>query len=111
MTLRTKEVTKDQLVEELNTVVAETEQLLRSVATAGGEKADGLRSGVTQRLANAGDRLRELQHAVAARTGEATHAADDYVHRNPWQAIGLAAAAAAALVLALSLKRRPGSVR
>lgn len=108
MTLRTKEVTKDQLVEEFNSVVADTEQLLRSVATAGGEKADGLRTGVKQQLANAGDRLRDLQHAASARTGAAVHATDRYVHQHPWQAIGIAAGAAAAVVLAMGLllKRR-----
>jgi len=106
MTLRTKEVTKDQLVEEFNTVVAETEQLLRSVATAGGEKADGLRNGVTQRLAIAGERLRDLQHAATSRTGAAARATDRYVHQHPWQAIGIAAGVVAVAVLAMDLLLR-----
>lgn len=108
MTLRTKEVTKDQLVEEFNSVVADTEQLLRSVATAGGEKAHGLRDGVKQQLANAGDRLRDLQHAATASTGAAARATDRYVHQHPWQAIGIATGVIAVAVLALDLllKRR-----
>jgi len=104
--MRTREVTKDQLVEEFKTVVAEAEQLLRSVATAGGEKADGFRDGVTQRLVNAGERLRDLRHAASTKTGAAAHATDRYVHQHPWQAIGIAAAVAAATVLAISLLKR-----
>lgn len=106
MTLRSKEVTKDQLVNEFNTIVTDTEQLLRSVATAGGEKAHGLREDVAQRLANAGDRLRDLQHAASARTGAAARATDRYVHQHPWQAIGIAAGVVAVAVLAMDLLLR-----
>lgn len=106
MTLRNKEVTKDQLVQELNSVVADTEQLLRSVATAGGEKADGLRASVKRQLENAGDRLRDLQHAAAARTGAAARATDHYVHQHPWRSIGIAAGVVAVAVLAMDLLLR-----
>lgn len=91
MSRRASEVTKHQLIEEFNAVVAETEQLLKSVATAGGEKAGALRASVEQNLANAKDRLRDLQQAATEKTQAAAQATDEYVHEHPWQAIGIAA--------------------
>jgi ElaB/YqjD/DUF883 family membrane-anchored ribosome-binding protein len=108
MTLRANEVTKDQLVSEFNTVVAETEQLLKSVATAGGEKVGGLRTSVEQSLAAAKLRLQKLEQATTDKARAIARTTDDYVHANPWQVIGVAAglAAVAAVLLGLTNKRR-----
>ena len=88
---RRAEATKDQLIEEFNAVVAETAQLLKSVANAGGEKAGAVRASVEQNLAIAKDRLRNLQQAATENTQAAAQATDKYVHEHPWQAIGIAA--------------------
>jgi hypothetical protein len=48
MTRRAVTVTKEQLIEEFNAVVAETEQLLKSVAKAGGQNAGALSASVEQ---------------------------------------------------------------
>jgi ElaB/YqjD/DUF883 family membrane-anchored ribosome-binding protein len=108
MTPHTNEVTKDQLVKEFNTVVAETEQLLKSVANAGGDKASALRANVEQSLASAKDSLRNLQQAATEKTRAAAQATDNYVHESPWQAIGIAAAISAIIgvVVGLLLNRR-----
>ena len=100
-------VTKDQLVEQFNAVVTETEQLLKSVATAGGEKVGALRAGAEQSLASAKERLRELQHAATDQVEAASKTADDYVHAHPWQAIGTAAGLTivAGVVIGLLLNR------
>jgi ElaB/YqjD/DUF883 family membrane-anchored ribosome-binding protein len=102
------EVTKDQLVSEFNTVVSETEQLLKSVATAGGEKVGGLRAGVEQSLASARDRLLKLEQATTDKARAAARSTDEYVHANPWQVIGVVAglAALAAVLLGVKLNRR-----
>jgi ElaB/YqjD/DUF883 family membrane-anchored ribosome-binding protein len=108
MSTRAKEATKDQLIEQFNVVVAETEQLLKSVAGAGGEKAGALRASVEQNLANAKDRLHELQKAAGVKTKAAAQATDEYVHEHPWQAIGIAAGfnIVIGVVLGLLLNRR-----
>jgi ElaB/YqjD/DUF883 family membrane-anchored ribosome-binding protein len=108
MSRHASEVTKDQLIEEFNGVVTETEHLLKSVATAGGEKVDALRTGVEQNLAKAKDRLRGYQAAAAGKSRAAAKATDAYVHEHPWQAIGVAAGVniIAGLVLGLLLYRR-----
>jgi ElaB/YqjD/DUF883 family membrane-anchored ribosome-binding protein len=104
MTPQAHEVTKDQLIEEFNTVVAETEKLLKSVANAGSEKAGALRAGVEENLALAKQRLRDLQHGAARKGEAALRASDVYVHEHPWQVIGIAAAIG--VVVGLLLNRR-----
>ena len=108
MSRHASEVTKDQLIEEFHGVVTETEQLLKSVATAGGEKADALRTGVEQNLARAKERLHGYQQAAADRTRAAAKATDAYVHEHPWKALGAAAGLNVVLgvVLVLLLNRR-----
>lgn len=108
MNRRANEVTKDQLIEEFNVVVAETAQLLKSVANAGGEKAGAVRASVEENLAIATDRLRNLQQALAEKTRAAAQATDEYVHEHPWQAIGIAAGlnVVIGVVIGLILNRR-----
>jgi ElaB/YqjD/DUF883 family membrane-anchored ribosome-binding protein len=101
-------VTKDQLIEQFNGVVAETEQLLKCVATAGGETVGAMRASAEQSLANAKDRLLELQRGATDRAGAAARTTDRYVHEHPWQAIGVATGFAvfASVVVSLLLHRR-----
>src|SRR5688572_16543033 len=74
------EVTKEQLIEEFNAVVADTEQLLKSMAAAGGEKASALRESAEQKLAITKERLRSLQHSAAQKADAAVKATDEYAH-------------------------------
>ena len=101
-------MTKDQLIEEFNAVVAETAQLLKSVANAGGETASAVRASVEQNLAIAKDRLRDVQQAATEKTQAAAQATDEYVHEHPWQAIGIAAGlnVVIGVVIGMVLNRR-----
>ena len=100
--------TKDKLYEEFNAVVAETETLLKSVATAGTDQAGALKASVAKGLADAGARLAKIRDESVHRADAAVHATDDYVHANPWHAVGIAAAlaGAAGLVAGLLIARR-----
>lgn len=97
------EATKDRLHQEFNTVVAETETLLKSVAGAGGDQAGALKSSVAQSLADAGARLKRIREESVHRAREAAHAADEYVHTHPWQTVGVVAALAGAVGLLAGL--------
>ena len=92
-----QDVTKERLFEEFNSVVAETEKLLESLAGAGNEKAGALQAKVAQQLADAGERLAKIR-------GEAL----DYAQENPWRAVGVVAIAAglAGLVAGVLIARR-----
>jgi ElaB/YqjD/DUF883 family membrane-anchored ribosome-binding protein len=102
------QVAREKLMKDFNEVVSDTEQLLKSVTSAGSEKTQALKASVEQSLKVARDRLRELQDEAADRTRIAAKRTDEYVHANPWQSIGAAAAVAAVagLVLGLLLNRR-----
>jgi ElaB/YqjD/DUF883 family membrane-anchored ribosome-binding protein len=98
----------DKLVEDFNTVIADTEQLLKSVAATGGEKAGALRASVEENLKVARKRLRELEEATLERTRAVARASDEYVRDHPWESVGVAAGlgAIAGLIVGVMLTRR-----
>ena len=97
-----------KLVEDFNAVIADTEELLKALAAGGAEKGTALRATAEKNLAVAKQRVRELQAEAVERSRQAAKAADEYVHENPWQSVGVAAAIAALLgfVVGLLLNRR-----
>jgi len=99
----TVEVTKEKLLQDLNAVVAETEQLLRDTATVGGEKVASWRMGVEQNLKAAKERLADIEHAAAEKARAAAQATDHYVHEKPWQAIGITAGVGVLVGLAVGM--------
>lgn len=94
---------KDKLLQDFNDVVTDAEQLLKAVASAGGDKAHALRADVEESLQSARERLAELQREALAQTRAMARSTDAYVHANPWRAIGVAAAVATAVGLLLGL--------
>ena len=108
MNAKRADVGKDQLYQEFNTVVTETEQLLKSLASAGSDKAGAVRDGVADGIAAAGERLDKLRLQALAQANAAGEATDEFVHDNPWRAIGIAAAVSglAGLVAGLVIARR-----
>lgn len=102
------DLTKDRLLGEFDAVVEQTEQLLKSVATAGGEHAGEMRASVEQTFASASERLAQMREDALAQAGSAAKATHEYVQANPWRAVGIVAAAAAitGLLAGLLLGRR-----
>ena len=83
---------KDRLVDDFATVLAEAEDMLKRAAAETGDKARDLRAQVETKLLRAKLRLQEIEGEAVDRAKDAARATDDYVHDNPWQAIGIAAA-------------------
>ena len=83
---------RQQLVEDFNKIVADSEGLLRAMASVPGEKATAMRASVEANLNSAKARLRDLQGMAVERTSAAVRATDEYAHENPWPLIGAAAA-------------------
>ncbi|HXZ48830.1 MAG TPA: DUF883 family protein [Usitatibacter sp.] len=102
------QVAREKLLQDFNDVVADTEQLLKSVSSAGGEKTQALRASVEQNLKLAKERLQQIERAAVDRSRMAAKATDEYVHMHPWQSIAIAAGAGATvgIVLGLLLNRR-----
>jgi ElaB/YqjD/DUF883 family membrane-anchored ribosome-binding protein len=84
-------VNKEKLVADLKVVVADTEELLRATAGQAGEKVSAIRDRLQDQLANAKASLAEAQAAVVDRAKQVGRYTDDYVHDNPWRAVGVAA--------------------
>ena len=101
-------VATDKLVQDFNEVVTDTEHLLKSIATAGGEKTQAMRATLEETLKTSRERLRELEERAVQRTRAAAQATDQYVHGHPWQSIAIVAglAAIAGIVVGLLLNRR-----
>jgi ElaB/YqjD/DUF883 family membrane-anchored ribosome-binding protein len=98
------EVTKEKLMQDLRVVVADAEELLRATAGHAGEKVSSARERIQENLAAAKIRLSDAEEAVVAKTKEAAMATDEYVHENPWQAIGIGAGVG--LLVGLLISRR-----
>jgi len=99
-----EQVTTTRLMEDLRTVVRDTEELLRATASQTGEKAEEARRRVSAALDSAKVRLQQAQASAAQMGDEALKATEQYVRDNPWQAIGIAAGVG--LVLGALLARR-----
>jgi ElaB/YqjD/DUF883 family membrane-anchored ribosome-binding protein len=85
-------------------VLTEAEDLLKRAANETGDRAKDLRSQVEAKLLAAKLRLQEIEGEAVDRARVAARVTDDYVHDNPWQAIGIAAAVG--FVVALLMSRR-----
>ena len=100
----TFERTRDQLVDDFSAVLSEAEDLLKKASNETGDRARDLRSQVEAKLLAAKLRLQELESDAVDRAKAAARFTDDYVHDNPWQAIG--AAAAIGFLAGLLMNRR-----
>ena len=88
---------KEKLVSDLKVVISDAEELLRATAGAAGEKAGELRERIANRLRDAKERLQDAEAALVDKTKAAARATDDFVHEQPWKAVGVAAALGLAL--------------
>ena len=94
----------DSIFDDLKTVVKDAEDLLKATAGIAGEKVAAARERAEASVRGARERLASAQEDVIERTREAAENADEYVHRNPWQAVGIAALVG--LILGLIASRR-----
>lgn len=85
------EVSKEKLMQDLRVVVSDAEELLRATAGQAGEKVSAARERIQENLAAAKVRLAAAEEVVVARAKQAAKATDDYVHENPWKAVGIGA--------------------
>jgi ElaB/YqjD/DUF883 family membrane-anchored ribosome-binding protein len=85
------EVTKEQLIADFKVVIADAEALIRATADQGDVALSKLRSQAETSLLNAKDKLSGVQEDLLEKGKTAAKTADEYVHENPWKAIGVAA--------------------
>lgn len=96
------DLSRESLLDDFSAMLTEAEELLRRAGNETGERAKDLRAQVEAKLLAAKLRLQELEGEAMDRAKIAARATDDYVHDNPWYAIGIAAAAGFAIGLLIN---------
>jgi ElaB/YqjD/DUF883 family membrane-anchored ribosome-binding protein len=97
----------DSTVSELNRIVLQAEELLKTLGEEGGAAAEAVRQRVLRTVSMAKSRMADASTRVKSAAIDASKATDRYVHDNPWKSIayGAAAGAAVALLAGLLLRR------
>jgi ElaB/YqjD/DUF883 family membrane-anchored ribosome-binding protein len=81
---------EEQFVQQMKGSLDEAERMLQQAAEATGEKADELRESAMRSLRRTREHIYSTQDELMARGRRAMRVTDDYVHDNPWRAIGVA---------------------
>ncbi|MFO0690033.1 MAG: DUF883 family protein [Myxococcota bacterium] len=98
------EASTQKLMNDLRTVIADAEALMAATADTAGAEVREARARAGESLDQARARLESLEAELKAHAKAALGDADAYVHSNPWQSIGIAAAVG--LVVGVLIGRR-----
>lgn len=88
---------KERLAADFHAVMTDIDALMKATSNQAEGEAKALRARISEQLDTAKEKLLDAQHEAVQRAKAAATATDDYVHDNPWQAIGVAAAIGLAL--------------
>ncbi len=100
----TATVTRQKLFADAKVVLDDVDSLLKQAAAATGKQADDLREQAAEALHRAKLRMSEAQASLGEQTRKTLRNTDDWVHTNPWQAVGIAAGVG--FLLGLLVSRR-----
>jgi ElaB/YqjD/DUF883 family membrane-anchored ribosome-binding protein len=93
----------DRLTGELRALLATAEEVLENTAGQAGEKAAAARARLEAALSPLKARLSEAETSVLRVAREKAASADLYVHKHPWQSVGMGAAVAAGVGFLLGM--------
>jgi ElaB/YqjD/DUF883 family membrane-anchored ribosome-binding protein len=94
----------EKLAADVRVLVNDTEELVKATASQAGEKIVDIRNRAQEAVANLKPQLAQLETAVIDKARNTATATDDYIHENPWSAIGISASIG--LVIGLLIGRR-----
>jgi ElaB/YqjD/DUF883 family membrane-anchored ribosome-binding protein len=86
-----EEIHSDQLIGDFKALMADAEALIKATASHEDVKIASLRSKALDTLTNAKENLSLLEGPLTERAKAVAEGADDFVHRKPWEAVGVAA--------------------
>jgi ElaB/YqjD/DUF883 family membrane-anchored ribosome-binding protein len=97
----------ESTVIELNRIVAQAEELLKTLGEEGGAAVEAVRQRVLRTVSQAKVKLADTTARARSAANDAADVTDKYVQNNPWKSIAYGAAAGAAVALiAAALVRR-----
>ncbi|MDD4928322.1 MAG: DUF883 family protein [Gallionella sp.] len=95
---------REKIMDELRVMVADAEDLLNATANQTGEVAAIARARIQESLKVVKKSLLSAEASVIEHTRQSAKVADNYVHENPWQSIGVAACAG--VIVGMLIKRQ-----
>ncbi len=98
----TKTGTRDQLLNDLKSVIQDAEQWLRAGSQMTGDELQAAKAKFERTLTTAKAEVIRIEELVVERTKEAAKATDEFVHENPWKSVGIAGAVGLALGVIIS---------
>lgn len=98
------EASRQKLLTDVKTLMSDADEIVKAMASATGEKATELGDKLRVKLRSAKEKMGDVQEVVADKAKAAARATDDFVHDNPWQAVGIAAGVGFLLGLLINRK-------
>ena len=89
---------------EFHNFLSDIEDLVKETTTLTGEDLSRAKAKLSERLAEARESVGEMGNAIAQKARNTATVTNDYVHEQPWKAIG--AGAAIGLLVGFALARR-----
>lgn len=94
----------DQLIGEFKSLMADAQALIEATEDHPGEAIASIRNKALETLSGAKESLSNLEGSLSDKAKVVAESADDFVHRNPWEAVGVAAGLG--LLIGLFIRRR-----
>ncbi len=94
----------EQLIGDFKALMADAEALIHATASHEDGPLSAIRSKALDTLSNAKESLSSIEGGLSEKAKVVAEGADEFVHRNPWEAIGVAAGLG--LLIGLFIRRR-----
>ncbi|MBU3541391.1 YqjD family protein [Polynucleobacter sp. UB-Tiil-W10] len=94
----------EQLIGEFKSLMADAEALIKATEDHPGAAISSIRNKALETLAGAKESLSDVEGKLLDKAKSAADSADDFVHRSPWEAVGVAAGLG--LLIGLFIGRR-----
>ena len=98
------QISSDHLIGDFKALMADAEALIKATASHEEGPLSAIRSKALDTLTNAKESLSSVEGALTEKAKEVAEGADEFVHRNPWEAVGVAAGLG--LLIGLFIGRR-----
>ena len=99
-----KQLGAESLIGEFKSLMADAEALIKATADHPSEAISSIRNKAMETLAGAKESLSGVEGKLVDKAKVVAEGADDFVHRNPWEAVGVAAGLG--LLIGLFIRRR-----
>ena len=99
-----KQLNSENLIAEFKTLMADAEALIKATEDHPGVAISSIRTKALETLAGAKESISGVEDKLFDKAKIAAEGADDFVHRNPWEAVGVAAGLG--LLIGLFIGRR-----